>query len=121
MNESLRAHAPLLNSYLTYLEQNKHPFTIPGHKQNAAQLDAGLGIVVDSDVPLYGGLDEIKLTKGALKEAEAVVWPVPPYATEIGVPCHCALLITPVSILNEKVGVVTKTGGLPGTPVAGAS
>ena len=72
MNESLRAHAPLLNSYLTYLEQNKHPFTIPGHKQNAAQLDAGLGIVVDSDVPLYGGLDEIKLTKGVLKEAEAL-------------------------------------------------
>ena len=54
MNESLRAHAPLLNSYLTYLEQNKHPFTIPGHKQNAAQLDAGLGIVSSVGDALHG-------------------------------------------------------------------
>lgn len=30
----------------------------------------GLGAVVDSDIPLYGGLDEIKLTKGTLKKAE---------------------------------------------------
>ena len=46
------------------------PFTIPGHKQKANKLDAGLGVVVDRDTPLYGGLDEIKLTHGTLKKAE---------------------------------------------------
>jgi len=35
-------------------------------------LDAGLGAVVDSDTPLYGGLDEIKLTNQTLKKAEAL-------------------------------------------------
>ena len=72
MKDGLRAHAPLLDSYLTYLEQNKFPFTIPGHKQNASHLDEGLGLVVDSDVPLYGGLDEIKLTKGVLDQAQSL-------------------------------------------------
>jgi lysine decarboxylase len=43
---------------------------VPGHKQKAYRLDAGLGAVVDSDTPLYGGLDEIKLTEGTLKKAE---------------------------------------------------
>jgi lysine decarboxylase len=46
------------------------PFTIPGHKQKATLLDEGLGAVVDMDTPLYGGLDEIKLTSGVLKKAE---------------------------------------------------
>jgi arginine decarboxylase len=66
----LRAHAPLLDAYLSYLEQPQQPFTTPGHKQRASLLDSGLGRVVDSDVPLYGGLDEIKLTKGVLQGAE---------------------------------------------------
>jgi lysine decarboxylase len=35
-------------------------------------LDEGLGAVVDSDTPLYGGLDEIKLTNQTLKKAEAL-------------------------------------------------
>jgi lysine decarboxylase len=33
-------------------------------------LDAGLGALVDSDIPLYGGLDEIKLTNQILVKAE---------------------------------------------------
>jgi lysine decarboxylase len=33
-------------------------------------LDAGLGAVVDSDIPLFGGLDEIKLTNKVLARAE---------------------------------------------------
>ncbi len=33
-------------------------------------MDIGLGAVVDGDTPLYGGLDEIKLTHGTLKRAE---------------------------------------------------
>ena len=67
----------MLNAYLSYFESNRVPFTIPGHKQKAHRLDAGLGSVVDGDVPLYGGLDEIKLTDGTLRKAEelaATLW-----------------------------------------------
>ena len=70
IQSELRQSAPLLDAYLSYFESNKLPFTIPGHKQKASHLDAGLGAVVDSDTPLYGGLDEIKLTRGVLKDAE---------------------------------------------------
>ena len=66
----LRDSAPLLDAYLSYFEGARTPFTIPGHKQKASRLDAGLGSVVDSDTPLYGGLDEIKLTNQTLKKAE---------------------------------------------------
>lgn len=66
----LRANAPLLDAYLKYFETSRTPFTIPGHKQSASKLDAGLGQVVDSDTPLYGGLDEIKLTNQTLTKAE---------------------------------------------------
>jgi len=74
---SLRDSAPLLDAYLSYFEVKRHPFTIPGHKQRASGLDAGLGLVVDSDTPLYGGLDEIKLTNQVLKRAQllaATLW-----------------------------------------------
>lgn len=67
---SLRAIAPLLDSYLSYLEDGNQPFTTPGHKQRATLLDIDLGRVVDQDVPLYGGLDEIKLSRGVLEQAE---------------------------------------------------
>ncbi len=66
----LRTSAPLLDAYLSYFEAHRLPFTIPGHKQKTNLLDEGLGAVVDMDTPLYGGLDEIKLTRGVLKRAE---------------------------------------------------
>jgi lysine decarboxylase len=69
-HKPLREIAPLLNAYLSYFERTSLPFTIPGHKQKASKLDHGLGHVVDGDTPLYGGLDEIKLTQGTLKLAE---------------------------------------------------
>ena len=72
MNSRLRDSAPLLDAYLNYFETKRTAFTIPGHKQKAHRLDEGLGTVVDSDTPLYGGLDEIKLTEGVLKKAEAL-------------------------------------------------
>ena len=72
MSSELRGIAPLLDAYLSYFESPRTPFTIPGHKQKAGRLDPGLGAVVDSDVPLFGGLDEIKLTNGTLKKAEAL-------------------------------------------------
>jgi arginine decarboxylase len=68
----LRQSAPLLDAYLSYFESARTPFTIPGHKQKTSALDAGLGAVVDSDTPLYGGLDEIKLTNQTLREAEGL-------------------------------------------------
>ena len=68
----LRASAPLLDAYLSYFESQRTPFTIPGHKQRASRLDAGLGAVVDSDTPLYGGLDEIKLTNQVLRRSEGL-------------------------------------------------
>jgi len=66
----LRSSAPLLDAYLSYFEVDHTPFTIPGHKQRSAKIDAGLGALVDSDIPLYGGLDEIKLTNKVLNQAE---------------------------------------------------
>ena len=74
---NLRESAPLLDAYLSYFEKARTPFTIPGHKQKTSALDAGLGAVVDGDIPLYGGLDEIKLTNQTLKAAEklaATLW-----------------------------------------------
>ena len=68
----LRNIAPLLDAYLAYFEGTRLPFTIPGHKQKAARLDAGLGSLVDLDIPLYGGLDEIKLTNKVLERAEGL-------------------------------------------------
>jgi len=70
--KALREDAPLLDAYLRYFEVARTPFTIPGHKQRASKLDLGLGAVVDSDTPLYGGLDEIKLTNQNLKSAETL-------------------------------------------------
>ena len=72
MNSRLRDSAPLLDAYLSYFETQRTAFTIPGHKQKAHRLDQGLGAVVDADIPLYGGLDEIKLTNQVLMESESL-------------------------------------------------
>lgn len=71
-NSELRKSAPLLDAYLSYFESDHTPFTIPGHKQRASQIDPALGAVVDTDIPLYGGLDEIKLTNQILSKAESL-------------------------------------------------
>ena len=68
----LRSSAPLLDAYLSYFESRHIAFTIPGHKHKASLLDEGLGRVVDSDLPLFGGLDEIKLTHKVLEKAESL-------------------------------------------------
>ncbi|GAB2587521.1 aminotransferase class I/II-fold pyridoxal phosphate-dependent enzyme [Microlunatus antarcticus] len=68
----VRGEAPLLDAYLTALDGDATPFTIPGHKRSAA-----FGRVVAGDVPLHGGLDSIGLTGGLLVEAErraAALW-----------------------------------------------
>lgn len=63
----LRADAPLLDAWLRFREQPPTPFTIPGHKQRTDLV----GDVIDGDVPLYAGLDTMKLSRGVLAEAEA--------------------------------------------------
>jgi lysine decarboxylase len=63
----LRADAPLLDAWLRFREQPPTPFTIPGHKQRTDLV----GDVVAGDVPLYAGLDTMKLTAGVLADAEA--------------------------------------------------
>ena len=63
----LRPDAPLLDAYLGFLESRPSPFTIPGHKQRTDLV----GSVVAGDVPLYGGLDTVKVERGALAAAEA--------------------------------------------------
>jgi lysine decarboxylase len=72
INSELRKSAPLLDAYLSYFEGDYTPFTIPGHKQRASQIDPALGAVVDSDIPLYGGVDEIKLTNQILSRSESI-------------------------------------------------
>jgi arginine decarboxylase len=63
----LRSDAPLLDAYLRFLESGPSPFTIPGHKQRTDLV----GSVVAGDVPLYGGLDTVKVERGVLAAAEA--------------------------------------------------
>ncbi|MDI6910324.1 aminotransferase class V-fold PLP-dependent enzyme [Nocardioides sp.] len=63
----LRDQAPLLDAWLRFQEHPVTPFTIPGHKQRTDLV----GDVVAGDVPLYAGLDTMKLTTGVLAEAEA--------------------------------------------------
>ena len=63
----LRPDAPLLDAWLRFQERPPTPFTIPGHKQRTDLV----GDVVAGDVPLYAGLDTMKLTTGVLIDAEA--------------------------------------------------
>ena len=63
----LRGSAPLLDAWLRFQEAAPTPFTIPGHKQRTDLV----GDVVAGDVPLYAGLDTMKLATGVLAEAEA--------------------------------------------------
>ncbi|MFC5379886.1 aminotransferase class I/II-fold pyridoxal phosphate-dependent enzyme [Aquipuribacter nitratireducens] len=63
----LREDAPLLDAWLRFRERPPTPFTIPGHKQRTDLV----GDVVAGDVPLYAGLDTMKLTGGLLADAEA--------------------------------------------------
>jgi arginine decarboxylase len=62
--------APLFNAWRDFVSADNTPFTIPGHKRNASSLHPELARLLDSDVPLYGGLDSVTLTAGALRNAE---------------------------------------------------
>ena len=62
----LRAEAPLFDAFLRFAAATLHPFTIPGHKHRRDLL----GPLVDGDIPLYAGLDTMKLSSGVLDQAE---------------------------------------------------
>jgi lysine decarboxylase len=63
----LRADAPLLDAWLRFQEEAPTPFTIPGHKHRRDLV----GDVVAGDVPLYAGLDTMKVSRGVLADAES--------------------------------------------------
>ena len=63
----LRDDAPLLDAWLRFREDPPTSFSIPGHKQRTDLV----GDVVAGDVPLYAGLDTMKLSAGVLVEGEA--------------------------------------------------
>ncbi len=63
---ALRGDAPLLDAWLRFQEEAPTPFTIPGHKHRRDLV----GDVIAGDVPLYAGLDTMKLSRGVVDEAE---------------------------------------------------
>jgi len=69
VERDLLADAPLLASWQSYSSRAVTPFTIPGHKGAASLLWPVLASVLAGDVPLYGGLDSVKLAAGVLADA----------------------------------------------------
>jgi arginine decarboxylase len=70
-DDALVADAPLLAAWLEQTSGEITPFTIPGHKRAAGRLSLALAAVLAGDIPLYGGLDSVKLSGGMLSDAEA--------------------------------------------------
>ncbi|HET8588917.1 MAG TPA: DegT/DnrJ/EryC1/StrS family aminotransferase [Nakamurella sp.] len=64
------ADAPLVRAWSSFLASGATPFTIPGHKRQAGTVSDLLARMLDADVPLFGGLDAVKLTSGVLTRAE---------------------------------------------------
>lgn len=62
--------AGMLTAWRDFVERPGTPFTIPGHKRRAGQLDPAWGRLLDADAPLYGGVDTVKLDSGVLNQAE---------------------------------------------------
>jgi arginine decarboxylase len=62
--------APLLQAWARFEASGSTPFTIPGHHRRAGELSEVLGRVLQGDIPLFGGVADIKAADGALKAAE---------------------------------------------------
>jgi lysine decarboxylase len=65
------ADAPLFAAWQRAVDADLASFTIPGHKRQADQLAPELARFFDSDIPLYGGLDTVKLDAAVVTAAEA--------------------------------------------------
>ncbi|WP_340538555.1 aminotransferase class I/II-fold pyridoxal phosphate-dependent enzyme [Nocardioides sp. GXZ039] len=107
----LRGDAPLLDAWLRFREDPPTPFTIPGHKQRTDLV----GDVVAADVPLYAGLDTMKLTAGVLEDAEARaarLWGADLCRFSVGGSTHAnqavALAVRASAVEGERV-VVSRT------------
>ncbi|MFL6099266.1 MAG: aminotransferase class I/II-fold pyridoxal phosphate-dependent enzyme [Actinomycetales bacterium] len=64
--------APLYGAWRRAIDADLASFTIPGHKRRAHEVAAELGRFFDGDIPLYGGLDTVKLDGHVVEQAEAV-------------------------------------------------
>ena len=63
----LRADAPLLDGWLRFREGERLPWTTPGHKGRTDLV----GEIVESDVPLYGGVDTVRSHHNRVTDAES--------------------------------------------------
>jgi len=66
----LSEDAPLLAAWARFQATASTPFTIPGHHRRADTLSDVLGRLLQGDVPLFGGLADIKTADNALAAAE---------------------------------------------------
>jgi lysine decarboxylase len=96
----LRGEAPLLDAWLRFHEERPTPFTIPGHKQRHDLV----GDVVAGDVPLYAGLDTMKLGAGVLADAEA-------RAARLWGADHCRFSVGGATHANQAVALALGTDG----------
>ena len=62
--------APLLGAWARFAAGTSTPFTIPGHHRRASTVSDVLGRLLEGDVPLFGGLADIKTADSALAAAE---------------------------------------------------
>ncbi|MDT7782927.1 MAG: arginine decarboxylase [Pseudonocardiales bacterium] len=62
--------APLLQAWARFEAGDSTPFTIPGHHRRAGWLSDVLGRLLQGDVPLFGGLADIKTADATLAAAE---------------------------------------------------
>lgn len=101
----LRSSAPLLDAWLRFQEDRPTPFTIPGHKQRHDLV----GDVVAGDVPLYAGLDTMKLSHGVLVDAEARaarLWGADACRFSVGGSTHANQALALALAANENGSVV---------------
>jgi lysine decarboxylase len=62
--------APLLQAWARFDASTSTPFTIPGHHRRAAHTSDVLARLLEGDVPLFGGVADIKTADRALAAAE---------------------------------------------------
>jgi lysine decarboxylase len=62
--------AEMLVALDDHLARDTTPFTVPGHKGRGGDLHPALGFLLGADVPLYGGIDTVRLERGLLAAAE---------------------------------------------------
>jgi arginine decarboxylase len=65
------ASAGLYDAWRRAYDGDVASFTIPGHKRRAHELAPELAALFDADIPVYGGLDTVKLEGHAVQRAEA--------------------------------------------------